>query len=98
MNNPVILFCVAFILGGITTLLSLARHKEVKRIMSREDNNYTGQVNNTIDAYRIMKTYVRSKTLSKKERDFLGVTLILIGINILVLILFVWFFILFSKD
>ena len=85
MINSNILLLVAFILGGITTLIILWNYEEVKQIMFKEDSMFTGQINNTIDAYRILRTYLKSQTLNEKDKGFLGRILILIGINLFIL-------------
>lgn len=60
-----------------------------------EDKNFTGHINNTIDAFRILKAYIKSETLIKEERKFLGFSLILIGISFLTLIALIVLFIFF---
>ena len=87
------LFWIVFFSGGISTVLILLRFRKIKRIMLIEDTNFTGHINNTVDAFRILKVYIKSETLNKEERNFLGFTLFLIGISFLSLIALIVLFI-----
>jgi hypothetical protein len=63
-------------------------YQDVKEIMKREDPSFKGQVNNTFDLLRIIKTFRKSTTLSDRERNMLKLLLILEGILMIIFFLF----------
>jgi hypothetical protein len=86
-----ILFAVPIAVSG---LILLFNKKDLTILMKRENSNYTGQVNNTIDVFRIYKTYKKSDTIDNYEKRQLRTALVLIGISwinaITLIVLFVF--------
>jgi len=95
MNN-IIIFYISTIPAGISLLLYLANRKKLKSLMKRENPKYTGHVNNTIDAFRILRTATESKTINKDEKKFLIKILLFLGISWLSAIIWIVLFIFFS--
>jgi hypothetical protein len=92
-NIVLILLAIPIAVSG---LILLFNRKDLTILMKREISNYTGQINNTIDVFRIYKTYKKSETINNNEKRQLRTALILIGISwinaITLIILFVFFF------
>ncbi len=65
--------------------------------MQRENPKYTGHVNNTIDAFRILRTVNKSETINKDEKKFLIKILLFLGISWLSAIIWIVLFIFFSE-
>jgi len=76
------IFVLSTIPGGISTVIVMFLHKDVKSIMRRENPSYTGNINNTFDLFRIIGTYRKSTKLLKSEKQLLGITLILTVIGV----------------
>ena len=96
MNN-IIIFYISTIPAGISLLLYLANRKKLKKLMKRENPKYTGHVNNSIDAFRILKTVRESRTINKDEKKFLIKILLFIGISWLSAIIWIVLFIFYSE-
>lgn len=96
MNNIIILE-ISTIPAGISLLLYLANRKKLKSLMKRENSKYTGHVNNSIDAFRILRTVNKSKTLNKDEKKFLIKILLFIAISWLSAVIWIVIFIFFSE-
>jgi hypothetical protein len=92
MSN-IIIFYISIIPAGIALLIFLRNRKKLDRLMTRENSKYSGNINNSIDVFRILKTVNKSATLSKTEKVFLIEVLILIGVTWLTGIF--WFILLF---
>ena len=90
------IFVLSTIPGGISTVIVMFLHKDVKSIMRRENPSYTGNINNTFDLFRIFGTYKKSTKLIKSEKQILGITLVLNGIAIVTFIIWIVIFIFFT--
>ena len=75
------IFALSTIPGGISTVIVMFLHKDVNSIMKKENPNYSGNINNTFDLFRIMTTYKKSTKLSKSEKQILRITLVLTAIT-----------------
>ena len=91
MNN-IIIFYISTIPGGISIIYLLVNRKKLAKLMKRENPNYSGHVNNTIDTFRIIKTVSKSQTLSKAEKVFLIKVLALTSVSWLTGIIWIIFF------
>ena len=95
MNSFTILALLT-IPGGISTVIVMFLHKDVNRIMKKENPNYSGNINNTFDLFRILGTYKKSTKLIKSEKQILGITLVLNGMAIVTFIIWIVIFIFFT--
>ena len=89
------IFALSTIPGGISTVIVMFLHKDVNSIMKKENPNYSGNINNTFDLFRIFGTYKKSTKLIKSEKQILGITLVLNGIAIVTFIIWIVIFIFF---
>ena len=96
--NMVTIFMPSTIPAGISLLLYLANRKKAKRLMKRENSEYTGHVNNIIDVFRILRTIKESETINKDEKKFLIKILLFIGVSWISAIIWLLLFIFFSES
>ena len=89
------IFLISTIPAGIALLIYSGYRKRLKNLMKRENTNYTGQINNFIDVFRIIKTVKSSNSINRSERSFLIKILILIGISWVTGVVYILMFIFF---
>jgi len=85
-----IIFWISVVIVLATSFFSFGSGGLVDNIMKRENDSYTGHINNFFDNFRIIYTYHRSGNLSKAERSALRLAIInfiLSLISILIIIL-----------
>jgi len=91
------IFALSTIPCGISTVIVMFLHKDMNRIMKRENPNYTGNINNSVDLFRIIATYKKSTQLLRSEKQILGITLVLTGIATFTVLTWIVILIFFSS-
>ncbi len=66
--------------GGISIILLILRNRELTKIARNINPNYTGQINNTFDLFRLLKIYFSNKG-SRTDRIFIRDTLLLVCVS-----------------
>ena len=66
--------------GGISIILLILRNRELKQIAKNINPNFTGQVNNTFDLFRLIKIYFSNQG-SRNDRIFIRNTLLLVCVS-----------------
>ncbi|MFK5854925.1 MAG: hypothetical protein QM503_02265 [Bacteroidota bacterium] len=98
MNCIFYIYAIITIPIGIAVIYYLLKRKEINQLMKRENPNFTGHPNNTIDLFRIVRTVNSSQTISSSEKKFLIKILLFVGISWLVAIIWIIFIVFFQNS
>jgi hypothetical protein len=87
MNIPI--FIVLAIAIAIPGIVIISMRKGIFKIMIKENSHFSGLVSNTVDIFRIINTFRKSKTLTVAEKDYLRIYLVLTSVQLIFSLLLV---------
>ncbi len=72
----------------LATIYIVYNKDKTDKIMRREHPHYSGKFTSSFDDYRIIYVYFTSKGLTKKEKSFLRIRIIIFAISFVLWVLF----------